>query len=181
MKSLSLLLPLFLLQSILMGTSPIYEVPLKDIGGRDTTLAQYEGKVLLIVNVASKCGLTKQYTGLEALYQKYREQGLVVLGFPCNQFGNQEPGTNEEIQAFCSREFNVTFPMFDKIEVNGPERAPLYDLLAGENSPYPGKIKWNFGKFLIGKDGTIVNRFTPKTAPESDEVIAAIEAALAAE
>ena len=178
MKLLSLLLPLFLFQSVVMAAGSIYEVKLKDIDGKDVTLSQYEGKILLIVNVASKCGLTKQYAGLEALYQKYKDKGLVVLGFPCNQFGKQEPGTNEEIKAFCSRKFNVTFPLFDKIEVNGPNRAPLYDLLAGEGSPFPGKIKWNFGKFLVGKDGTVLQRFAPRVAPDSEELVRAIEAAL---
>lgn len=163
-----------------MAAAPIFDVKLKDIDGKGVALADYEGKVLLIVNVASKCGLTKQYAGLEALYQKYSDQGLVVLGFPCNQFGAQEPGTNEEIKAFCSRKFSVTFPLFDKIDVNGPNRAPLYNLLAGEDSLFPGRIKWNFVKFLIGKDGTILQRFAPKVAPDSAELVAAVESALAA-
>ncbi len=158
----------------------IYDIKLKDIDGQDTTLAAHRGKALLIVNVASKCGYTKQYTGLEALHQKYKDQGLVVLGFPCNQFGGQEPGTNEEIKEFCSSKYNVTFPLYDKIEVNGKNRHPLYALLAGESSPFPGDIKWNFNKFLVGKDGKILKRFDSKIAPESDEMKQAIEAALAA-
>ncbi|MEI6084628.1 MAG: glutathione peroxidase [Verrucomicrobiota bacterium] len=155
------------------------KIAIKDIDHKETTLGAYKGKVLLIVNVASKCGFTKQYTGLEAIYQKYKDKGLVVLGFPCNQFGSQEPGTNEEIKQFCSTKFSVTFPLFDKIEVNGPNRAPLYTALAGKESPFPGDIKWNFAKFLIGRDGKIVQRYDSKAAPDSPEVIAAIEAALA--
>jgi len=158
----------------------IYDLKLKDIDGKDTTLGAYKGKLLLVVNVASKCGFTKQYTGLEATYQKYRAQGLVVLGFPCNQFGGQEPGSDEEIKQFCSSKFNVTFPLFDKIEVNGDKRHPLYTALAGKDSPYPGDIKWNFTKFLIGKDGKILKRFESAVTPESPELTAAIDAALAA-
>lgn len=158
----------------------LYDIKLKDIDGKDTSLGAYKGKVLLIVNVASKCGYTKQYAGLEAIQQKYQKQGFTVLGFPCNQFGEQEPGTNEEIKQFCSSKFNVTFPLFDKLEVNGDKRSPLYSTLAGKNSPFPGDIKWNFGKFLISKDGKILKRFGSGDAPESPEVIAAIEAALAA-
>lgn len=162
-----------------MAAESIYDVKLKDIDGSDVTLADYKGKALLIVNVASRCGFTKQYTGLEALYQKYKDQGLVVLGFPCNQFGGQEPGTNEQIKEFCSTKFNVTFPLFDKIDVNGANRAPLYNLLAGEGSPFPGDIKWNFNKFLIGKDGKILQRFESKVTPESTEMTTAVESALA--
>ena len=157
----------------------IYDIKLKDIDGKDTTLAPYKGKVLLIVNVASKCGFTKQYTALESIYEKYKDKGFAVLGFPCNQFGAQEPGTNEEIKEFCSSKFNVTFPLFDKIEVNGPNRHPLYVELAGEKSPFPGDIKWNFTKFLIGKDGKILQRFDSKVTPDSEEVTIAIETALA--
>lgn len=180
MRILILLTSLFFFQMIGMAGASLYELRLKNIEGKEVTLADYEGKALLIVNVASKCGLTKQYRGLEALYQKYGDQGLVVLGFPCNQFGGQEPGTNEEIQQFCSTNFNVTFPLFDKIDVNGNNRSPLYDLLAGEGSRFPGKIKWNFTKFLIGKDGKILHRFEPKVAPDSSEMVTAIEASLAA-
>jgi glutathione peroxidase len=136
--------------------------------------------VLLIVNVASKCGLTPQYKGLEAIYEKYKDKGFTILAFPCNQFMGQEPGTNEQIKQFCSEKYKVTFPLFDKIDVNGPKRHPLYVALAGAESPYPGDIKWNFGKFLIGRDGKILKRFEPRTTPDSPEVTAAIEAALAA-
>jgi glutathione peroxidase len=159
----------------------IYDIPLKDIDGKDTSLKPYQGKVLLIVNVASKCGFTPQYTALEALHQKYNPQGLIVLGFPCNQFGGQEPGTDAEIKEFCTSKYSVTFPMFDKLEVNGDHRHPLYVMLAGKDSPFPGNIKWNFTKFLIGRDGKILNRFGSMTKPDSEEVTKAIEAALAAE
>jgi glutathione peroxidase len=158
----------------------IYDLKLKDIEGKDISLGAYKGKVLLIVNVASKCGYTKQYTGLEAIQQKYQKQGFTVLGFPCNQFGGQEPGSNEEIKQFCSSKFNVTFPLFDKIDVNGDKRAPLYITLAGKDSPFPGDIKWNFNKFLIGKDGKILKRFDSGVKPDSEELTKAIEAALAA-
>lgn len=155
----------------------VLDVPLKDIQGKDTSLKAHAGKVILVVNVASKCGLTPQYKGLEATYQKYKSQGLTVAGFPCNQFGKQEPGTNEEISTFCSTKYNVTFPMFDKIEVNGPGRHPLYKELIGTG----GKdIAWNFGKFLIGRDGKVIARFEPRTAPDAPEVVKAIEAALSA-
>jgi glutathione peroxidase len=160
--------------------SPIQGIAVKDIDGKNTTLNAYKGKVLLIVNVASKCGLTPQYKALEEAYRKYKDKGLVVLGFPCNQFAGQEPGTNEEIKKFCSSQYNVSFPLFDKIDVNGPNRHPLYVALAGKDSPFPGDIKWNFGKFLIGRDGQIIKRFEPRTTPDSAEVTQAIEAALAA-
>lgn len=156
----------------------LYDIPLKTIAGQPTTLESYRGRVLLIVNVASACGLTPQYSGLQALVEKYGAQGLTVLGFPCNQFGAQEPGSNETIQEFCSLNYRVTFPLFDKIEVNGPGRHPLYAALAGEGSPFPGDIRWNFAKFLIGRDGRIVARFDPKAAPDSPELVGAIEAAL---
>jgi len=158
----------------------IYDIPLKDIDGKETTLKPYEGKVLLIVNVASKCGFTPQYAAMESLYEKYRDQGLVVLGFPCNQFLSQDPGTNAEIKQFCTSKYNVTFPMFEKIEVNGGGRHPLYEWLSGKDSPQSGLIKWNFTKFLISRDGKILDRFAPMTKPDSDNVIKAIEAALAA-
>jgi glutathione peroxidase len=170
----------FLFMSTLLHAGSIYDIPVKDIDGKDTTLAAYKGKVVLIVNVASHCGYTPQYANLEAVYKKYKGQGFVVLGFPCNQFGAQEPGTNEEIKQFCTSKYDVTFPLFDKIEVNGANRHPLYVALAGEASPFPGNIKWNFIKFLIGKDGKIINRFDSKVKPDSPEATAAIEAALAA-
>ena len=166
--------------SLVLTAGPLTDIPLKDIDGKDTSLKAYQGKVLLIVNVASKCGFTPQYKSLEAIHEKYKDKGFTVLGFPCNQFGGQEPGSNAEIKQFCTSTYNVTFPMFDKIDVNGPKRSPLYVALAGPDSPFPGDIKWNFGKFLIGRDGKILKRFDSKVAPDSAEVTAAIEAALAA-
>lgn len=164
-----------------MGATPnLYDIALKDIQGEDTSLKAYEGKVLLVVNVASKCGNTPQYAGLEKLYKDYKDQGLVVLGFPCNDFGAQEPGSNKEIQMFCSRTFGVTFPLFDKLHVKGAGQHPLYGALTGKDSPFPGDVTWNFGKFLIGRDGQIVARFDPRTQPEEASVVQAIEKALRA-
>jgi glutathione peroxidase len=181
MKTLLLLAAILCLQMIsAYAADSIYSIPLKDIDGKNTSLKPYEGKVLLIVNVASHCGYTPQYTGLEATYQKYKGQGLEVLGFPCNQFGGQEPGTDAEIKQFCTSKYNVTFPMFDKIDVNGGNRSPLYTTLTGEGSPTAGKINWNFTKFLISRDGKILKRFDSKVKPDSPEVAQAIEAALAA-
>jgi len=180
MKFIALLVALLFIQTIGANAESLYDIKLKDIDGKDTTLAAYKGKAVLIVNVASKCGYTKQYAGLEATYQKFKDKGFVVLGFPCNQFGGQEPGTNEEIKQFCSSKFNVTFPLYDKIDVNGANRHALYVALAGKDSPFPGDIKWNFNKFLIGKDGTILKRFDSKMTPESEELTKAIEGALAA-
>lgn len=164
----------------LQAADSIYNIPLKDIDGKDASLQPYQGKVLLLVNVASKCGFTPQYTALEAIYKKYEPQGLTVCGFPCNQFGAQEPGSDAEIKAFCSAKYSVTFPMFDKLEVNGANRHPLYVALAGGESPFPGDIKWNFTKFLVGRDGKILNRFDSKVKPDSPEMTQAIESALAA-
>jgi glutathione peroxidase len=178
MKRFLFLTSLLLMQTLAVRAGSIYDIPVKDIDGKDTTLGAYKGKVLLIVNVASKCGYTPQYQGLEATYEKHKDKGFVVLGFPCNQFGHQEPGTSEEIKQFCSAKYNVTFPLFDKIEVNGQNRHPLYVALAGEQSPFPGNIKWNFSKFLIGRDGKIIKRFDSAVKPESPEMTAAIEAAL---
>jgi glutathione peroxidase len=180
MKTFAVLTVSLLLQTMNIHAQSIDKVAVKDIDHKDTTIGAYQGKVRLIVNVASKCGFTPQYAALESVYEKYKDKGLVVLGFPCNQFGGQEPGSSEEIKLFCSSKYNVTFPLFEKIDVNGPQRHPLYTLLAGSDSPFPGDIKWNFTKFLIGRDGTILKRFDSKTTPNSPEVITAIEAALAA-
>jgi glutathione peroxidase len=180
MKLYALITAVSLLQVLAARAGSLYDIPLKDINGKDTTLAAYKGKVLLIVNVASHCGYTPQYKGLEAIHRKYAGQGFAVLGFPCNQFGGQEPGTDAEIVQFCTSQYAVTFPLFDKIEVNGANRHPLYVALAGADSPFPGDIKWNFNKFLIGKDGKILKRFDSKATPESPEVTQAIESALAA-
>lgn len=182
MKLLTLATALFAAAALCAADAPksIYDVPLKDIDGKDTSLKSYAGKVMLIVNVASKCGKTPQYAQLEELNQKFQKDGLAVLGFPCNDFGKQEPGTNAEIKEFCSAKYHVTFPMFDKIVVKGPEKHPLYVLLSGPDSPFPGDVKWNFGKFLVGKDGKILKRFEPGVKPDAPEVVAAIEDALKA-
>src|SRR5215472_16503552 len=179
MKPLVILAGILFRQTTLVHAASVLPITAKDIDGKEVALNSYKGKVLLIVNVASRCGFTPQYTGLEALQEKYKDKGFTVLGFPCNQFGGQEPGSNEEIKQFCSSTYNVTFPLFDKIEVNGPNRHPLYVALAGKDSPFPGDIKWNFSKFLIGRDGKIIKRFEPRTTPDSPEVVSAIEAALA--
>jgi glutathione peroxidase len=180
MKTFALIAALSVLQTMNTFAQPIDKIAVKDIDHKETSMGVYKGKVLLVVNVASKCGYTPQYKALEAVYEKYKGKGFAVLGFPCNQFGGQEPGTTEEIKLFCSSKYSVTFPLFDKIEVNGPNRHPLYVALAGKESPFPGEIKWNFTKFLIGRDGRIIKRFESKTTPDSPEVITAIEAALAA-
>jgi glutathione peroxidase len=158
----------------------LYDIPLKDINGKDTSLKEYKGKVLLIVNVASKCGNTPQYAGLEALYEKNKDKGLVVLGFPCNQFGGQEPGSNEQIKEFCSKTYDVKFPLFDKLDVKGKNQHPLYKALSGPDSPFPGDVKWNFGKFLVGRDGKIIKRIEPGVKPENPDVVKSIDDALAA-
>jgi len=156
----------------------IYDIKLETIDGQETTLEPHKGKVMLIVNVASKCGYTSQYDGLEALYRKYKDQGVVVLGFPCNQFGSQEPGSEEEIQNFCRVNFGVTFPMFSKINVNGEETHPLYRYLKTEQPGILGTeaIKWNFTKFLVDKEGKVVERFGSSTKPS--ELESSIEALL---
>jgi glutathione peroxidase len=153
----------------------IYDISVRTIDGKTIKLSEYKNKVILIVNVASECGYTPQYEGLESIYEKYKSQGFVVLGFPCNQFGGQEPGTNEEIKTFCSSKFNVKFPLFDKIEVNGGNRHPLYVLLAGKDSAFPGDITWNFNKFLIGRDGKLITRFDSSIEPESKKLIGLLE------
>lgn len=158
----------------------LYEIKLKNIDGKDATLAAYKGKVVLIVNVASKCGYTPQYLPLEALYQRFKNIGFIVLGFPCNDFGGQEPGTNKDIKEFCSKDYGVTFPLFDKLHAKGPQQHALYAALTGKESPFPGDIKWNFTKFLIGRDGRIVKRFESKVAPDDPELVKAVEAALKA-
>jgi len=179
MKPFLLLCSVLLMPALTLSAGSIHSTPVKDIDGKSISLQPYSGKVLLIVNVASHCGFTPQYQQLEAVYEKYKDKGLVVLGFPCNQFGAQEPVTDSEIKQFCSSKYNVTFPLFDKIEVNGPNRHPLYVALAGKESPYPGDIKWNFSKFLVGRDGKILKRFESRVVPDSPEVTQAIESALA--
>jgi glutathione peroxidase len=159
--------------------SAFHDIKLKALEGQELPLEQFKGQVVLVVNVASKCGLTPQYAALENLYQQYRNKGFNVLGLPCNQFAGQEPGSEEQIQTFCSLNYGVTFPLGEKLEVNGLQRHQLYRLLAGEGAEYPGDITWNFEKFLVGKNGAVLARFSPRTAPDDPAVISAIEKALA--
>lgn len=182
MKLFTLATTLFAAVALNAADAPksVYDVPLKDIDGKDTSLKAYQGKAMLIVNVASYCGNTPQYIQLEQLHKEFGKHGLAVLGFPCNDFGKQEPGTNTEIKEFCSTKYKVSFPMFDKVVCKGPDKSPLYQVLTGPGSPFPGDVKWNFGKFLIGKDGKIVKRFEPKTKPDAPEVLEAIKEVLAA-
>ena len=149
----------------------LYDIGVRTMDGETQPLAAYRGKTLLVVNVASHCGFTPQYAGLEALYRKYKDQGLVVLGFPCNQFGHQEPGTEAEIQQFCATTYDVTFPMFAKIDVNGPGTHPLYELLKSARPGLLGTegIKWNFTKFLVGRNGEVLRRYSPRRTPEKIE------------
>jgi glutathione peroxidase len=161
------------------GGMSIFEHPINTLDGQPASLADHEGQALLLVNVASKCGLTPQYTGLEELQKTYRDRGFQVLGFPCNQFGGQEPGTAEEIATFCSTTYGVTFPMYEKIEVNGPDRHPIYAELVKvpDAEGYAGDIRWNFEKFLVDRDGN-VTRFNPMVTPEDPALRAAIEDAV---
>jgi glutathione peroxidase len=158
----------------------VHDIALATLAGEPATLGDYAGSAILVVNVASECGLTPQYTGLQQLHERFAERGFTVAGFPCNQFGAQEPGTADEIREFCSVNYSVTFPLFAKIEVNGPGRHPLYAELTQEPDAEgkAGDIQWNFEKFLIGADGKIIARFRPLTEPEAPEVVAAVEAAL---
>jgi len=158
----------------------IYDFSLKDIDHKEVALSQYRGKVVMIVNVASRCGFTPQYEGLQKIYMKYKDRGFVILGFPANNFMAQEPGTDEEIKTFCSAKYSVTFPIFSKISVKGDDIHPLYKLLTSKdtNPEFGGDIKWNFSKFLVDKNGKVIARFEPAIKPESDPVIQAIEKAL---
>ena len=160
--------------------SDLYDVPIHTLQGKDSSLAPYKGKALLLVNVASKCGLTPQYAGLQKLQDTYGDKGFSVLGFPCNQFLEQEPGSPDEIAEFCSVNYGVTFPLFEKIDVNGPNRHPLYDELTtkADSEGAAGDIQWNFEKFLVGPDGAVIGRFRPRTDPEDPALVAAIEANL---
>lgn len=160
-----------------LAAEDVLKGEVKTLEGKKVDLSQYKGKVVLIVNVASKCGKTPQYEPLQALYEQFGDQGFAVLGFPCNQFGKQEPGTASEIRQFCTDKYDVTFPMFEKIEVNGEETAPLYTKLKSFEAD-PGDVKWNFEKFLIGKNGEVVQRFRTKVEPDDTKVIEAIETEL---
>ena len=158
----------------------LFDIPVETLSGEHTTLAEHKGKVLLIVNVASRCGLTPQYAGLERLHEKYADRGFAVLGFPCNQFLGQEPGSHEEIAEFCSATYGVTFPMYAKVDVNGDDQHPIYAELTpfADAEGEAGDVKWNFEKFLVSADGDVVGRIRPRTEPEDPTVIAAIEALL---
>jgi glutathione peroxidase len=161
---------------VAMANTSLYDFTYTDIGGKPAKLEKYRGKPVLVVNVASKCGLTPQYAGLEALYKKHAEDGLVILGFPCNQFGNQEPGSEIEIKEFCSLNYGVTFPLFSKVEVNGDNRTPLYKWLIEKTD---GKdIEWNFAKFLVSKDGQTVQRFSSRTKSDDPAFVEAVEKSL---
>ena len=158
--------------------SKLADFHLPGIDGWELPLDRFEGEVVLIVNVASRCGLTPQYAALEALHRRFNDRGFEVLGVPCNQFAGQEPGTEAEIQQFCTLNYDITFPMSGKVKVNGEERHPLYQWLAGDEAKFPGNISWNFEKFLIGRDGQVIARFAPTVKPDAPEVMAAITAAL---
>jgi glutathione peroxidase len=158
------------------AASNIYDFTLPSIDGKPMPLADFKGKVVLLVNVASRCGYTPQYSALEALYEKYKDKGFVIVGFPANNFAGQEPGTNEEIKTFCSRKYNVTFPLYSKVSVKGEDQTPLYQYLTKQIDPsVAGEIKWNFTKFLVDRDGHVVQRFEPAVTPDSKEVISAVE------
>jgi glutathione peroxidase len=167
---------LLIMAGSLFAASGLYSFTLNSIDGKPAPLADYKGKVILVVNVASQCGYTPQYSALESTYEKYKDQGFVILGFPANNFGAQEPGTNEEIKTFCTRKYSVTFPMYSKISVKGADQAPLYAYLTKDTAPnLRGEIKWNFTKFLVDRNGNVVQRFEPAVTPDSKDVTTAIE------
>ena len=171
---------LFGAATVMAADKSVYDFTLNTIDGQPAPLSAYRGKVVLLVNVASRCGFTPQYRALEAVYEKYKDRGIVILGIPANNFGSQEPGTNQEIKTFCSTKYNVTFPMMSKISVKGGDQAPLYQFLT-DKTVHPqtgGDIQWNFTKFLVGPDGHIVARFEPNVTPDSPQITSAIEAAL---
>jgi glutathione peroxidase len=180
MKTLVLTAALGCFAAAAFAASSIYDFTMNALSGTPTPLADFKGKVMLVVNVASQCGYTPQYQGLQALYAKYKDQGFVILGFPANNFGAQEPGSNEEIGAFCKSKYGVTFPMFSKISVAGGDKAPLYQFLTSRdaNPSTVGDINWNFTKFLVNRDGKIIKRFEPPVEPLSHELVSAVEAAL---
>ena len=187
MKSLLLGLVLSLGIGVAVPVCAAEKVPgvlnfkMKTLDGKEVPLSKYQGKVVLIVNVASRCGLTPQYEALQKLYETYQDKGFVILGFPCNQFGKQEPGTASQIKQFCTSNYGVTFDMFSKIDVNGPDAAPLYKFLTSKQTDpdHAGRIRWNFEKFLISKEGKVVARFAPAVKPDDPKVIAAIEREIA--
>jgi glutathione peroxidase len=176
-----LMFVLFCAVAVVAGDKSIYDFTLHSIDGQPAPLAAYKGKVVMLVNVASRCGFTPQYSALEAVYEKYKDRGFVIVGIPANNFGGQEPGTNQEIKTFCSTKYHVTFPMMAKVSVKGDYQTALYQYLTDKsaNPKTGGEIQWNFTKFLVGADGHIVARFEPATTPDSPEVTGAIETALA--
>jgi glutathione peroxidase len=174
-KSLILGMVLIMAESAVAAPN-IYNFTLPSLDGEPLPLANFKGKVVMLVNVASRCGYTPQYTGLEALYEKYKDQGFVILGFPANNFGGQEPGTNQEIKKFCSTKYSVTFPIYGKVSVKGDDETPLYQYLTKQADPtHTGDIKWNFTKFLVDRNGNVAQRFEPAVTPESKEVVTAVE------
>ena len=179
---LTLLLAAVAMLGMVLHAEPasVLSIPVKDIDGKPTTLGALKGKTILVVNVASKCGLTPQYEALEKLHRKYKDKGFTVVGFPCNDFAGQEPGTATEIKAFCTGKYDVTFPLYEKLHVKGPEQHPLYKALSGKESPFPGDVKWNFGKFLVSPEGKIIQRFEPSVTPDSAEIVKAVESAIGA-
>lgn len=180
MKMRTLITSFCLIAGMALGASSVHEFTMKALDGKQVPLASFKGKVMLVVNVASQCGYTYQYEGLQALYAKYKDRGLVLTGFPANNFGGQEPGSDAEIGAFCKSKFGVTFPMFSKISVKGSDKASLYQFLTDmkSNPKTGGEIQWNFTKFLVDRDGKVIRRFEPDVEPLSKEVEAAVEAAL---
>jgi len=172
---------LFCAAAVIGGEKSVFDYTLNTIDGQPAPLSAYKGKVVMLVNVASRCGFTPQYTALEAIYEKYKDRGFVIIGIPANNFGAQEPGTNQEIKTFCQSKYSVTFPMMSKVSVKGDDKAPLYQYLTDKsvNPKTGGDIQWNFTKFLVGPDGQIITRFEPAVTPDSPEVMAAIEKALA--
>jgi glutathione peroxidase len=175
-----LLLVFLFLSMLAFGASSVHEFTMKSLDGKSVPLQNFKGQIMLVVNVASFCSYTPQYEGLQALYDKYQKRGLVVLGFPANNFGSQEPGSDAEIGAFCKREYGVTFPMFSKISVKGSDQAALYQYLTDKkiHAQTGGEIEWNFTKFLVNRDGKVIRRFEPAVEPSSAEMMSAIESAL---
>jgi glutathione peroxidase len=178
MRTFASLLALFLMHTASAAAPDLLAIPVKDIDGKDVTLGAFKAKAILVVNVASECGYTRQYAGLQALHKAYQDKGLVVAGFPCNDFGGQEPGTETEIRKFCSARFNVTFPLFAKVTVQGAAAHPLFVALTGKEAGRPGRVTWNFNKFLVTREGKLLARFESDVEPDSPEMKAAIEQAL---
>ncbi|WP_142454109.1 glutathione peroxidase [Gracilimonas mengyeensis] len=179
MKLIITLISLMAAMGMISQSETLYDFEVENIDGEPVTLEAYKGNVILVVNVASKCGYTPQYDGLQAIYEKYKDDGLVVLGFPANNFNNQEPGSDEDIKQFCRLNYGVEFPMFSKVSVKGDDQAPLFSYLTSQPNPdFEGEIKWNFEKFLIDKNGSLERRFRSQVEPESEELISAIEAEL---